>query len=85
MSLYFTARIRCRTVLIGYDNDGNRISRPANKTEFVEKVIKLDRILSFTDDHLFVACPHDTVEVWDYEGDLSKVKEHLVARELLIA
>lgn len=82
---YFTANIRARTILIGYDAEGNRISRPANKTEFVEKVIRLDRILSFTDDHLFVACPHDTVEVWDYEGGLALVKEQLKARNLLVA
>lgn len=82
---YFTARIRARTIYIGYDNEGNRISRDTNKTDFVEKVIRLDRILSFTDDHLFVACPHDTVEVWDYEGDLTTVKEHLKSRGLLIA
>lgn len=85
MSPYFTARIRARTIIIGYDAEGNRITRPANKAEYVEKVIKLDRILSFTDDHLFVACPHDTVEVWDYEGDLSDVKQFLLERNLLIA
>lgn len=81
---YFTARIRTRTIHIGYDDEGNRISRDANKTEFVEKVIRLDRILSFTDDHLFVSCPHDTVEVWDYEGNLSAIKEALKSRGLLI-
>ncbi|MGR3701331.1 MAG: hypothetical protein ACU0A4_04540 [Paracoccaceae bacterium] len=81
---YFTARIRARKIYIGYDKDGNRISRDANKTDFVEKVIRIDRILSFTDDHMFVACPHDTVEVWDYEGDLAAVKQHLKSRDLLI-
>jgi uncharacterized protein YcgI (DUF1989 family) len=81
---YFTARIRARTVHIGYDQNGDLITRDLNKTEFVEKVIKLDRILSFTDDHLFVACPHNTVQVWDYEGDLKTVKEQLSLRNLLI-
>ncbi|RRH76223.1 hypothetical protein [Falsigemmobacter faecalis] len=85
MSLYFTARIRCRAILIGYDAEGNRISRDPGKEDFVEKVIKLDRILSFTEDHLFVACPHDTVEVWDYEGGLETVKKYLTARDLLVA
>lgn len=82
---YFTARIRTRKIYIGYDDDGNRITRVPDNAEFVEKVIRLDRILSFTDDHLFVACPHDSVEVWDYEGDLSGVKEVLKSRGLLIA
>lgn len=81
---YFTARIRARTVHIGYDENGEKIKHNLNKTEFIEKVIQLDRILSFAEDHMFVACPHDTVEVWDYEGDLSMVKEHLKAAGLLI-
>lgn len=82
---YFTARIRARTVHIGYDENGELITHNLNRTEFVEKVIKLDRILSFTDDHLFVACPHNTVQVWDYEGDLTAVKEHLKSANLLLA
>lgn len=81
---YFTARIRARTVHIGYDNNGELIKKELGTTEFVEKVIRLDRILSFTDDHLFVDCPHNTVQVWDYEGDLSVVKEHLKGNGLLI-
>ena len=82
---YFTARIRARTLHLGYDEKGELIKRNFDKTEFVEKVIKIDRILSFTDDHMFVACPHDTVQVWDYEGDLSSVKEHLKSANLLLA
>lgn len=82
---YFTARIRARTVHIGYDSNGELIARNMNHTEFVEKVIRLDRILSFTDDHLFVACPHDTVQVWDYEGDLTEVKRQLKSAGMLLA
>lgn len=81
---YFTARVRARTVHIGYDENGDLISRNMNKTEFIEKVIKLDRILSFADDHMFVACPHNTVQVWDYEGNIAEVKKHLKSSGLLI-
>ena len=76
---YFTARIRARSVHIGYDDQGQLIKQDLPQTEFDEKVIKLDRILSFTEDHLFVACPHDTVQVWDYEGNLAEVKQRLTA------
>lgn len=76
---YFTAKIRARSVHIGYDDQGKIIKQDMPETDFVEKVIKLDRILSFTEDHLFVACPHDTVQVWDYEGNLEDVKKRLLA------
>ena len=76
---YFTAKIRARTVHIGYDDQGQLIKQDLPASDFVEKVIKLDRILSFTEDHLFVACPHDTVQVWDYEGNLEDVRKRLRA------
>lgn len=82
---YFSARVRPRQVHIGYDEDGNLIKCDMPKAEFIEKVIHIDRILSFAEDHLFVACPHETVQVWDYEGDLSMVKKHLKASGMLIA
>jgi hypothetical protein len=72
-------------VQLGYDSEGNKIKKYLENSEFIEKVIKIDRILSFADDHIYVECPHGTVEVWDYEGDLSMVKDHLKAQGLLIA
>lgn len=82
---YFSARVRPRAVHLGYGADGQLIVKKIDNVEFIEKVIKLDRILSFAEDHLFVACPHDTVQVWDYDGDLTFVKEHLKAAGLLVA
>lgn len=81
---YITARIRPRTVHLGYDEKGVLQTNTFEQREFVEKVIKIDRILSFTDDHIFIACPHETVQVWDYEGGLSGIKDKLRAESLLI-
>jgi len=82
--MYFTAKIRARSVHIRYDEDGELIKRDLPNNRLVEKVIKLDRILSFTEDHLFVQCPHDSVEVWEYEGNLEGVKAKLRATGSLI-
>ncbi|WP_147438919.1 hypothetical protein [Roseovarius spongiae] len=81
---YIVARIRPRHVHLGYDEQGELRTKKFEPREFVEKVIKIDRILSFTEDHIFIACPHETVQVWDYEGDLSQFKEQLRAENLLI-
>jgi hypothetical protein len=81
---YIVARIRPRHAHLGYDAQGVLRTNTFEEREFVEKVIKIDRILSFTDDHIFIACPHETVQVWDYEGDLSQFKDKLRAENLLI-
>lgn len=83
--MYFTAKIKARSVQIRYDADGQLVTRDLPEHDFVEKVIKLDRILSFTEDHLFVACPHDTVQVWEYQGNLTEVKKALQASGRLVA
>ena len=45
--------------------------------EFVEKVIRIDRILSFTETYIFIECPHETVQTWEYEGSLEDMKTRL--------
>lgn len=81
---YIVARIRPRQVHLGYDQHGTLRTNKFEQRDFVEKVIKVDRILSFTEDHIFISCPHETVQVWDYEGDLAEFKDKLRAENLLI-
>jgi hypothetical protein len=51
---------------------------------FVEKVIAVDRILSFTEDNLYITVPHGRVQTWSYEGSLEMVKDQLAAAGLLL-
>jgi len=74
---YITAHIRPGSVHLGYDADGKLRSNEIRAEEFVEKVKKLDRILSFTEDHIFITCPHETVQVWEYRGGLAEMKKKL--------
>jgi len=54
------------------------------RDDFVEKVIRLDRILSFTDKYIFIECPHNTVQTWEYEGSLEEIKAQLRGVGLLL-
>ncbi|HHV67031.1 MAG TPA: hypothetical protein GXX48_05235 [Ochrobactrum intermedium] len=73
---YISMRIRAVSAVRGYDGDKKLVTE-LNAPDFKEKVIKLDRILSFTEDYIFIACPHETVELWEYEGTLEDVKSKL--------
>lgn len=73
---YISMKIRAVSAVRGYDGDRKLVTE-LNAPGFKEKVIKLDRILSFTEDYIFIACPHDTVELWEYEGSLADVKDKL--------
>lgn len=80
---YISLRIRAVHAVRGYDGDKKLVTE-LNHAEFMEKVIKLDRILSFTEEYIFIACPHETVELWEYEGSLAEVKSKLQAAGLLV-
>ncbi|QRM36150.1 hypothetical protein JO965_46230 (plasmid) [Microvirga sp. VF16] len=76
---YISARVRPTKVYHGYDADRTLIIDDLPPRDYVEKVIKVDRILSVTEDYIFIECPHDTVQTWEYEGSLSDIKSQLRA------
>jgi hypothetical protein len=81
---FITARVRPVKVYHGYDEQRQIIIDDLPTRDFVEMVIKVERILSFTDDYFFIECAHDTVQIWEYEGNLSGIKDQLQAAGMLL-
>ncbi|WP_105386451.1 hypothetical protein [Neorhizobium alkalisoli] len=76
---YVTAKIRATKVYHGYDSERELIIDDLPQSDFVEKLIKIERILSVTEQYIFIECPHDTVQTWEYEGSLADIKERMRA------
>lgn len=81
---YITARVRPEKVYLGYDENNEIVTEPLPNEDFVEKVIRLDRILSFTENYIFIECPHETVQTWEYEGSLEDIKARLRGAGMMI-
>ena len=81
---YISARIRPIKVYHGYSADRELIVDDLPTREFAEKVIKIERILSLTEEYIFIECPHNTVQTWEYEGTLSDIKMQLRTAGMLI-
>ena len=82
--MFITLRIKAKSVYHGYTQEGKLIIEPVGSTDFVEKIIKMDRILSFTEDYIFIECPHNTVQTWEYEGSLADIKSKLTSISALV-
>jgi len=84
---YITLTVRPTSVSLGYAPNGEKIVKTFAEGEFdwEEKVIRLDRILSFVDGILLIECPHNTFQEWDYKGSLEDVKRALQAGGALAA
>lgn len=81
---YISARIRPDRVFHGYDAERQLVTDKMPNEHFVEKVIKVDRILSITAEYIFIECPHDTVQTWAYEGGFDAMKARLQTAGVLI-
>ncbi|MBK3745551.1 hypothetical protein G3A39_41050 [Paraburkholderia aspalathi] len=82
--MYISAKIRPLEAYHGYDENHEAIIKNVSKEDFVEKLIRLDRVLSFTEDYIFLECPHNTVQTWHYQGGLDFIKEKLKSVGVLI-
>lgn len=82
--MYIALKIRAKSVYHGYDEDGKLVIDEVGSPDFVEKIIKLDRILSFTEDYIFIECPHETVQTWEYEGSIADIKSKLASISALV-
>ncbi|GAA5542157.1 MULTISPECIES: hypothetical protein [Brucella] len=82
---YVTAEIRASKVYHGYDEDRKAVIDDLGAGGFVTKLIKVSRILSVTEDYIFIECPHNTVQTWEYKGTLEdfrlKLRQAGVAAE----
>ncbi|WID95177.1 hypothetical protein QO058_20585 [Bosea vestrisii] len=82
--MFIALKIKAKSVYHGYDEKRELIVEPVASADFVEKLIKIDRILSFTEDYVFIECPHDTVQTWEYEGSLADIKAKLASIRALV-
>lgn len=71
---YITAEIKSSKVYHGYDEDRKPVVDDLDGGEFVKKLIKVSRILSVTEDYIFIDCPHNTVQTWEYKGTLEEFR-----------
>ncbi|MEJ5021005.1 hypothetical protein WH297_14880 [Ochrobactrum vermis] len=71
---YITAEIRPSKVYHGYDKDRKPVVDDLDGGDFVSKLIKVSRILSVTEIYIFIDCPHNTVQTWEYKGTLEEFR-----------
>jgi uncharacterized protein YbcI len=81
---YISLSVRNALVHHGYAEDHSEIIQEVTGQEFAEKVIRLDRILSVTEQYLLVSGSHGRVMYWEYEGTLADIKVRLAAVNRLI-
>ena len=81
---FISLRVRPDRTYHGYADDNTAVTEDIANSQFVEKVIAIDRILSITEDYIYLTTTHGRAQIWSYEGSLSAVKDRLAAAGLLV-
>jgi len=71
-------------IVHGFDNNNKEIDEEDNETDFVTKIVAVERIQSISENYLLVSSSHGRVMYWEYEGALETIRAKLEAADLLL-
>ena len=81
---YIELDVRTALVMHGYDQNNREIEEAVNETEYVTKLISIDRIQSISEQYLLVSSSHGRVMYWEYRGSMQDLKARLDKKALVI-
>lgn len=80
---FISLKVRAAFMVHGYDEQNREVVEQLNEPEFVEKLVRLERIQSVSEKYVLVTSSHGRVVYWEYEGGLVALKARLRAAGLL--
>lgn len=81
---FISLRVRNGLTVHGYNPDNTEIVEEHQETEFVTKLISIERIQSATEKYLLVNSSHGRMMYWEYELTLAQLTEALSCAGLTI-
>ncbi len=81
---FIRLRVRVATIVHGHDDANQPIAETCSDSEWCDKLLSIDRLLSATERHLLVAGSHGRVMYWEYEGGLARLTDVLAGAGLAL-
>lgn len=82
---FIELEVRTAIIIHGYDDKNQEIKEVSNETEFIEKLISIERIQSISEQYILVTGSHGRVMYWEYNCEMAKLKDQLKVANLFIA
>lgn len=81
---FIEVAVRTALVVHGFDANNQEIIETVNETEFVTKLVALERIQSISEQYLLVTGSHGRMMYWEYDMGLAELKQRLLEAGLLV-
>jgi len=82
--LFIEVNVKTAMIVHGFDYNNKEIVEEVNETDFVTKIVAVERIQSISENYLLVSSSHGRVMYWEYEGSLETIRAKLEAADLLL-
>lgn len=83
--MFIEIDVKLSIISHGYDNQNKEIEEIFNETDFMKKIVSIDRIQSISEKYILVKSSHDRIMYWEYKGTMAELKQKLMNIDIKIA
>lgn len=83
--MFLEIEVKLGVVMHGYDHENKEIEETFQETDYMRKIISIDRIQSISEKYILIKSSHDRIMYWEYKGTMEELKQRLLSIEIKIA
>lgn len=81
---FISLKVRAAFVVHGYDEQNREVIEQQADPDFVEKLVRVERIQSISEKYVLVTASHGRLAYWEYAEEFVSLKARLQAAGLLV-
>ena len=83
--MFIEIEVKLSIVVHGYDNENKAIEEVFNETDFMKKILAIERIQSISENYILVTSSHGRIMYWEYNETMEELKQRLLNIDIKIA
>ncbi|WP_344930320.1 hypothetical protein [Aquimarina addita] len=83
--MFIEIEVKTAIIVHGFDTNNKEIEEVVEETEFIKKMVSIDRIQSISEKYILVTSAHNRIMYWEYKGSMEVIKDKLLSVNVLIA
>jgi len=83
--MFIEVEVKLGIIVHGYDGENKEIEENFSETNFMKKILSIERILSISEKYILVSSSHGRIMYWEYKGTMEELKERLLGIDIKIA
>ena len=83
--MFIEIEVKASIIVHGYDKENKEIEEVFEETDFMKKILSINRIQSISEEYILVNSSHGRVMYWKYKGTMEELKQRLLNIDVKIA